>query len=82
MHNEKNPAAEYLNTYGENIRNSEKMEDSVSLYNEALEYVKQKNDDLAIIRLKKALDINNKFVEALNLLSLCYFCLLYTSRCV
>lgn len=72
MHNEKNPAAEYLNTYGENIRNSEKMEDSVSLYNEALEYVKQKNDDLAIIRLKKALDINNKFVEALNLLSLCY----------
>jgi TolA-binding protein len=48
------------------------MEDSVSLYNEALEYVKQKNDDLAIIRLKKALEINGKFVDALNLLSLCY----------
>ncbi len=72
IRNEKNLAVEYLNNYGENIRNSEKMEDSVSLYNEALEYVKQKNDDLAIIRLKKALDINNKFVEALNLLSLCY----------
>ena len=72
IHSEKNPAVEYLNNYGENIRNSEKMEDSVSLYNEALEYVKQKNDDLAIIRLKKALDINSKFVQALNLLSLCY----------
>lgn len=72
IRSDKNPAAEYLRIYGENIRSSEKMEDSVSLYNEALEYVKQKNDDLAIIRLKKALDINGKFIGALNLLSLCY----------
>jgi tetratricopeptide (TPR) repeat protein len=69
---EKNYAVDYLRIYGENIRSCEKMEDSVSLYNEALEYVKQKNDDLAIIRLKKALEINGKFVDALNLLSLCY----------
>lgn len=69
---EKNSAVEYLNTYGEDMRDSEKMEDSVSLYNEALEYVKQKNDDLAVIRLKKALDINPNFIDALNLLSLCY----------
>ncbi len=72
IRSEKNLAVEYLRIYGENIRSSEKMEDSVSLYNEALEYVKQKNDDLAIIRLKKALDINSKFIQALNLLSLCY----------
>ncbi len=72
IRSDKNLAVEYLRIYGENIRSSEKMEDSVSLYNEALEYVKQKNDDLAIIRLKKALDINGKFIEALNLLSLCY----------
>lgn len=69
---EKNSAVEYLNLYGEDMRSSEKMEDSVSLYNEALEYVKQKNDDLAVIRLKKALDINPRFIDALNLLSLCY----------
>ena len=69
---DKNPAADYLADYEENIRSSEKMEDSVSLYNEALRYVKEKNDDLAIIRLKKALDINGKFIGALNLLSLCY----------
>ena len=72
MKSDKNPAAEYLQIYEENTRSSEKMEDSVSLYNEALSYVKQKNDDLAIIRLKKALDINGKFIQALNLLSLCY----------
>ncbi len=72
IQSEKNPAVEYLRVYGEDMRSSEKMEDSVSLYNQALEYVKQKNDDLAIIRLKKALDINDKFIQALNLLSLCY----------
>jgi tetratricopeptide (TPR) repeat protein len=69
---EHNLAMEYLRVYGENIRSSEKMEDSVSLYNEALDYLKQRNDDFAIISLKKALDINSRFVQALNLLSLCY----------
>jgi tetratricopeptide (TPR) repeat protein len=42
------------------------------MYNNALTYLKQKSDDLAIIQLKKAIEINPKFIDALNLLTLCY----------
>jgi len=42
------------------------------MYNMALMYVNQKSEDMAIIQLKKALETNPKFIEACNLLIVCY----------
>ncbi|WP_069997157.1 tetratricopeptide repeat protein [Cellulosilyticum sp. I15G10I2] len=69
---EDNIAVEYI----DKIQNSPKMlityKDSISLYNKALMYLKQKNNDMAIIRLKKAVSLNSNLTEARNLLALCY----------
>ncbi|MCL2592059.1 MAG: tetratricopeptide repeat protein [Defluviitaleaceae bacterium] len=69
---ENNPATKYI----ENLQNSGKdldlYNDAIKMYNQALKYIVQKSDDLAIIQLKKALEINPKLVDALNLLSFCY----------
>ena len=67
-----NLAFKYLDIFKQNIRNFEKLDSAVILYNEAIQYLHNKNDDLAIIRLKKAIDINPKFIDALNLLALSY----------
>ncbi len=69
---EKNPASEYLAGYEKNNRQASQLEQSIKLYNEALEEVRERNDDMAIISLKKALNLNPRFIEANNLLALCY----------
>lgn len=69
---EKNRAFYYLEVFNKNIRAFEKLDNAVILYNEAITYLKKKNDDLAVIRLKKAIDINPNFIDALNLLAFCY----------
>lgn len=50
----------------ENVRNS------LTLYNKALTNIKQGNEDIAIIELKKSIALNSEFNEAINLLGLCY----------
>ena len=50
----------------------EAYKDSLTLYNRALRYLEKKNDDMAVIRLKKAINLNPNFLEARNLLALCY----------
>lgn len=72
IQHEDNPANEYIKNYQKNIRGSEQMEDAIKLYNSALADIKQGNEDVAIISLKKALHINPRFIEALNMLTLCY----------
>lgn len=69
---EKNKAFFYLDIFDKNIRKFEKLDDSVRFYNDAIIYLREKNDDLAVIRLKRAIDINNNFLDALNLLTFCY----------
>lgn len=69
---ERNDAVSYIDVFQKNIRNFEKLNDSVKMYNYALTFLKQKNDDVAIIRLKKSIDVNPNFVDARNLLTLCY----------
>ena len=49
----------------------EKCNDAVRMYNQAIYYLKQGSDDLAIIQLKKALDNNPDFLDAYNLMTLC-----------
>lgn len=69
---EKNKANDYMAIYQKEARTSEMLEDCIKLYNEALVFIKQQSFDMAIIRLKKATETNAKFVDALNLLALCY----------
>ena len=70
--NKNNRAFYYINIFKKDIRNFEKLDDAVRLYNQAIIYLKNRNDDLAVIRLKKALDINPNFIDAMNLLAFCY----------
>ena len=67
-----NPAEGYIQQLLQNSRQLVRLNDAINMYNTALEYVRQKSDDMAIIQLKKAADINPCFVDALNLLSLSY----------
>ena len=69
---ENNPALKYINNISENHLMVEQLSDAVSLYNKALNNIKQASDDIAVIQLKKAVDINPSFVDALNLLALCH----------
>ena len=50
----------------DNIRNS------IFLYNKAIESLRSGSEDIAIIELKKAIAMNPRFYEAMNLLGICY----------
>lgn len=69
---EKNPAQKYIDSLQKNARNLEKYNDAICMYNKAIKQFKLNNNDLAVISLKKAADINPNFVEAQNLLSAYY----------
>lgn len=51
------------------------IQNSIVLYNKALDNLRSDSEDIAIIELKKAVSLNPEFHEAMNLLGLCY---LYT----
>lgn len=69
---ENNIAKEYIDSFQKDMRVFEKYDDSTRMYNQAVIYIKQNSDDMAVIQLKKAIDLNPKFVDAHNLLALCY----------
>ncbi|MGN1230810.1 MAG: tol-pal system YbgF family protein, partial [Anaerotignum sp.] len=54
-----------------NGREMEKCNDAIRMYNQAITYLKQGSDDLAIIQLKKSIDNNPDFLDAYNLMTLC-----------
>ena len=72
LQKENNQAAAYIETIQKNARALERLNDAVRIYNQALNDLRQKSDDMAIIKLKQAADLNPKFIDALNLLSFCY----------
>jgi tetratricopeptide (TPR) repeat protein len=67
-----NRAKQYLAKMQNTMNHFEEYKDAIMLYNRALRYVKQKNNDMAIIRLKKAVSLNPRFLDARCLLALCY----------
>ena len=67
-----NTATRYVEEARKNARALEQLNDSAVKYNQALTYLNQKSDDLAIIQLKRAVELNPRFVDALNLLALCH----------
>lgn len=65
-------SAYYINEVQKSPKQLVDYKESIHLYNKALEYLQQKNMDVAVIRLKKAVSTNPRFVEARVLLALCY----------
>jgi len=67
-----NRASLYLTDIERNTSSYERLNEAVRAYNMAIEYVERENDDLAILRLKKAVELSPNFVQAMNLLAFCY----------
>jgi tetratricopeptide (TPR) repeat protein len=67
-----NPAQDYLNDIQLNSVEYDRLNEALRLYNSAIEYVECENDDMAIIQLKKAIELSPNFVNALNLLAFCH----------
>ena len=65
-----NPAKGYLEVFNIDTANLDKYSEGLRNYNEALHYLKQRNDDMALIRLKRAVELIPNFVDAINLLTL------------
>ena len=68
---EGNAAVGYIDYLQKNAREMEKCNDAVRMYNQAIHYLKQGSDDLAVIQLKKSIDNNPDFLDAYNLMTLC-----------
>ena len=66
-----NVAAGYIDYLQKNAREMEKYNDAIRMYNQAIHYLKQGSDDLAVIQLKKSIDNNPDFLDAYNLMTLC-----------
>lgn len=69
---EDNMASNYIKRIQEKEKILSNYKEAVTLYNKALGYLRQKNMDMAIIRLKKAVSIHPQLVEAKVLLGLSY----------
>jgi len=67
-----NPAIKYIEEIQSEPTLLDDYNDAIVMYNNALLYIQQKSDDLAIIQLKKALEISPGFIDAMNLLTFCY----------
>lgn len=67
-----NLADYYINTMQVNPNRLEACNQAIRKYNIALDSAKSGSDDLAIIQLKKVVELNPKFVKALLLLGLLY----------
>lgn len=69
---ENNDADEYMEAVQSNPTKLDTINQAIKKYNTALISAKQGNDDLAIIQLKKVINLNPRFLRALHLLALLY----------
>ncbi len=69
---EKNIADNYLNDIRKNASKLETINQTIKKYNQALTYAKQDSHDLAVIQLKKVLNLNPNMVKGHQLLALLY----------
>ena len=69
---EENEADYFLEKVQRDTAGLDSMNLAIRKYNSALQEAKQHNYDLAIIQLKKAISVNNKFLKAYQLLTLIY----------
>ena len=69
---ENNLAHEYITRLQNNTSTLEQLNSAIKMYNQAVVYLEQDSDDLAIIQLKKATENNPKFLKVQNLLAVVY----------
>lgn len=69
---EGNRAAMYLQELQKNPRQYDALCDSLTLYNEAVDQARKGDMEFAIVRLRKAVNLNRSFVRAYLLMALCY----------
>lgn len=67
-----NIADDFIADVQSNQNKLEALNQSIRKYNIALGYAEQGKDDMAVIQLKKVININEKFVKAYSLLGLLY----------
>lgn len=67
-----NIANYYIQKTRENSAELSAINQAIKKYNQALGYAKQNGEDLAIIQLKKVVDVHPSFVKAYQLLALLY----------
>ncbi|MCX7747628.1 MAG: tetratricopeptide repeat protein [Clostridia bacterium] len=66
------PSIDLIRLEENNVEIPDHIRNSIILYNKAIENLKSKSEDIAIIELKKTIAMNPNFHEAMNLLGLCY----------
>lgn len=69
---EDNRAYDYLERLQKRPKTLESYKEATNLYNRSIKYLEKGNEDMAMIRLKKAINLNDHFLEARNLLTACY----------
>lgn len=69
---EKNLANSYITVLQSNPNKLDTINQTTKKFNIALEYARQGNDDVAIIQLKKVLNVNPNLIKAHQLLALLY----------
>lgn len=67
-----NDADSYINAIQDNPTRLEGLNQAIKRYNNALTFAKQGSEDLAVIQLKKVIQLNPHFIRAYHLLSLLY----------
>jgi tetratricopeptide (TPR) repeat protein len=67
-----NPASEYIEHTRIDYRQTNKINQSLNIYNQSLDYYRSGNVDMAILSLKKCVELNPGFTDALCLLALGY----------
>lgn len=72
IQNERNVAAEYVESIQSNQARIDSINQTIKKYNKSLDYCYQDSYDLAVLQLKKVLKMSPKFVSAHKLLALCY----------
>ena len=72
MRADRNRASYYLSELGKEKQLITNMGQSLILFNEALKLAAQDQGDFALVRLKKATQLNPRFVKAHLLLAVCY----------
>lgn len=72
LHLKKNLGADYLTQVQTDKQTMENVESSISRYNHALECCYTDNLDVAILQLKKVLQVNSHYLRARQLLALLY----------
>lgn len=72
LQKENNIASDYIARVQKDPRVIERYSDAAELYNKALNYLNEGNEDVATIRLKKAVGIQPNLIAARLLLGLCY----------